>query len=190
MPNDPNLPSTAERTVDHCFREYMEAPVPQLPGRQEAEFVRDGLAEGSSVIDGTEVIDGRELIRLVQVPVELVPRDPDEEGSLRPAWTDPATPTATTTPPVTDPETGNLDPDTFEYVEHIYLVDAETHRPVHVIGYPGEAADHSDAMYIATIEYLDRTPENMALLAAPVPDGFEQVASLRGDGERYEQCGW
>lgn len=190
-PTDPARPQQRIRDVDYCFAEYAESDRPAIPGHIEADRLGEWLEQGRLVEDGTEVMDGRELIRLVQVPVELVPRGEDEDGeALRPRWTDPADPSATTTPPVTDPDTGTLDPDSFEYVEHIYLVDAETHRPVHVIGYPGEAADYSDAHYIATIEYLERTPENMALLAPPVPEGFEQVADLRGDGERYDRCGW
>ncbi|HEV7760667.1 MAG TPA: hypothetical protein VGO78_16800, partial [Acidimicrobiales bacterium] len=96
----------------------------------------------------------------------------------------------TTEPPTTAPDPATLDPDTFENVEHIYLVDAETFRPVRVIGYPGEAPDYSDAMYVATTEYLPRTPENMALLSPPVPDGFDLAANLRSDGERLDHCGW
>jgi hypothetical protein len=138
MPNDPNLPSTAERTVDHCFGEYMEAPMPQLPGRQEAEFVRDGLAEGSSVIDGTELVDGRELIRLVDVDLR------DDAP--------------------------------------VQLVDPETFLPAGVLGYGGV----DEGGYLQTITYLPRTPENMALLEAPIGEGYTQVANLRGDGERLD----
>ncbi|HMG45007.1 MAG TPA: hypothetical protein VK611_26980 [Acidimicrobiales bacterium] len=206
-PFDPSLPQERLRQVDHCFAEYREYDQTAIPGSNEAEQIGEWLAQGSLVEDGTEVIDGRELIRLVQVPVGLEPRGDDEGAESLPA--------ATTTVPLTDPDTDSadtdiesladlveqslagqdpdtdsLDPDTFEYVEHIYLVDAETYRPVRVIGYPGEAPDYSDAMYVATIEYLPRTPENMALLSTPVPDGFEQVAELRGDGERFDECGW
>jgi hypothetical protein len=190
------------RYVDYCFGEYVEFDSPATPGHNEAERLGQWLDEGKLVEDGTEIIDGRELIRLVEVPFDL---QPDAGGDRdEPGWTtttvttigpemDAPTTTVTTTdtdPPTTAAETGALDPDTFDYVEHIYLVDAETFRPVRIIGYPGEAPDYSDAKYLATIEYLPRTPENMALLSTPVPDGLELVAELRGDGARYEECGW
>jgi len=143
-----------------------------------------------SRVHGTETVDGRELIRLVQVPVDLLPPAPGSgdrrrDGDSAVTFTVPDSP-ATTAPPATT----SLDPDTFEYVEHIYLVDAETFRPVRIIGYPGEAADHSDAMYVSTIEYLPRTAETMALLVPSVPEGYDLVADLRGDDERYDECGW
>lgn len=189
QPFDPSLPQERVRQVDYCFSEYVEYDQTAIPGYNEAHRIGEWLDEGVLVEDGTETIDGRELIRLVQVPVELGP----SEGGGRsgepvtiPAAGDPAT----TDPPTTAADPGSLDPDTFEYVEHIYLVDAETFRPVRIIGYPGEAPDYSDATYVATIEYLPRTPENMALLSPPVPEGFGLVANLRGDGERVDACGW
>jgi hypothetical protein len=194
QPFDPSLPQERIRTVDHCFSEYAEYDQAAIPGHIEADRLGEWLDEGTLVEDGTETVDGRELIRLVEVPAELrlpenvvggdviVPVDPETGAPM--TTTEPPT----TAPPTTDPAT--LDPDTFENVEHIYLVDAETFRPVRVIGYPGEAPDYSDAMYVATTEYLPRTPENMALLSPPVPDGFDLVPELRGDGERLDQCGW
>jgi hypothetical protein len=187
QPFDPSLPQERLRQVDYCFGEYKEYDQTAIPGAIEADRIGESLAAGDLVEDGTEVFDGRELIRLVQVPVELQAPGVGRQG--RPLVVE-GQPTTTTTPPATDPATGELDPDEFEYVEHIYLVDAETLRPVHVIGYPGEAPDYSDAMYVSTIEYLPRTPENMAFLSAPAPDGFALVPELRGDGERYDQCGW
>jgi len=181
VPIDPSLPQERIRQVDHCFGEYEEYDQAAMPGQSEAEFIGEQLAEGSLVEDGTEVVDGRELIRLVEVPMELGPRR--GEGARRPPGTQ-----TTTTVAVPDPD--DLDPSTFEYIEHIYLVDAETYRPARVIGFPGEAPDYSDALYIQTIEYLPRTPENMASLSPPVPDGFELVPNLRGDGARADACGW
>jgi hypothetical protein len=175
-PFDPSLPQERIRQVDHCFAEYREYDQTAIPGRNEAEQIGEQLANGGLVEDGTEVMDGRELIRLVEVPPPPGPR----QGRPAPTGSPTTDPPATTTP----------DPDTFEFVEHIYLVDAETFRPVHIIGYPGDAADYSDAMYVATIDYLPRTPENLALLAAPAPDGFDLVPDLRGDGERADTCGW
>jgi hypothetical protein len=190
-PFDPSLPQEHLRNVDYCFSEYAEFDQPAIPGHIEADRLGEWLDEGKLVEDGTETVDGRELIRLVQVPVELQPPSRvDERTALLPAQTGTVTEPPTTDPPTTAPDPATLDPDTFEYVEHIYLVDAETFRPVRVIGYPGEAPDYSDATYVATIEYLPRTPENMALLSPPVPDGFDLAANLRSDGERLDQCGW
>jgi hypothetical protein len=197
-PTDPSLPTESIRTVDYCFSEYTEADQTAFPGEITADRIGEQLEDGSLIEDGTVEFRGRELIRLVQVPVDYRP-DAGGEGGVA---MDPETgvtvpvdengnplPTTTTAPPVTAPGTGELDPAAFPYVEHIYLVDAETFRPVHVIGYPEEAADYSDAMYITTIDYLPRTPENLASFVAPVPDDFTQVPHLRGDGERYDQCG-
>lgn len=54
-----------------------------------------------------------------------------------------------------------------------------------VLGYPGQEVE-----YVMTIEYLPRTAENLAELSPPVPDGFVQTDTLRGDGERVDRCGW
>jgi hypothetical protein len=193
QPFDPSLPQERIRTVDYCFSEYAEYDQTAIPGHIEADRIGEWLDEGTLVEDGTETVDGRELIRLVEVPVDLRPPEPGDGGdaftALEPS-TVPASAPPTTEPPTTAPDAATLDPDTFEFVEHIYLVDAETFRPVRVIGYPGDAPDYSDAMYIATTEYLPRTPENMALLSPPVPDGFDLAANLRSDGERLDQCGW
>jgi hypothetical protein len=194
-PFDPSLPTEQHRTVDYCFSEYTEQDQTAIPGHNEADRLGEWLDEGRLVEDGTETFRGQELIRLVEVPAGLAPAPEGARGSdgevLVPV--DPETgetlPTTTTAPPATDPGTGQLDPDELAHAEHVYLVDAETFRPVYVIGYPGEEADYSDAMYIETTEYLPRTPENLAKLVAPVPEGFTQVDALRGDGERYDACG-
>ncbi|HEV7761268.1 MAG TPA: hypothetical protein VGO78_19810, partial [Acidimicrobiales bacterium] len=62
--------------------------------------------------------------------------------------------------------------------QSVALVDPETYRPVQLIG-PG----HS---YVQTYEYLPRTPGNLALLEAQVPEGFTEVPNVRGDGERAD----
>ena len=142
LPTDPDLPSTTTRTVDYCFREYTEAPEAQLPPRKEAELLRDGLADGSLVVDGTEVVGGRELVRLA------------------------------------DRDSLDLAPD----LRIVQLVDPETFLPAGAIGYGGLEADG----YVQTIDYLPRTPENMALLVAPVEPGFALVDSLRGDADRAD----
>jgi len=61
------------------------------------------------------------------------------------------------------------------------LIDPETYRPVYRVGYPGSSAE-----YTMVIEFLPRTPENLAQLQPPVPAGFEKVDQLRGDGERAD----
>jgi len=65
-----------------------------------------------------------------------------------------------------------------EREERVLLVDPDTHRPVRVV-YPG-----TDNEYVQTYEYLERTPENLAVLSPPVPDGFDLVDSLPGDAQR------
>jgi hypothetical protein len=57
-----------------------------------------------------------------------------------------------------------------------------------VLGYGGPEA--GGAGYLQTIEYLPRTPENLALLSPPLPDGFTATDAVRGDGERVDRCGW
>jgi hypothetical protein len=63
--------------------------------------------------------------------------------------------------------------------ERTMLVDAETYRPLQVLGYPG-----TEWEYTQTYAFLERTDEHLALLVPPVPDAYTKVDSLRGDGER------
>ena len=58
------------------------------------------------------------------------------------------------------------------------LIDPETYRPVYRVD--------SGVEYTMAIEFLPRTPENLAQLEPPVPAGFEKVDHLRGDGERAD----
>jgi hypothetical protein len=53
------------------------------------------------------------------------------------------------------------------------LVDPDTYRPVRAIG---EGIDNN---VTTTIDYLPRTPENLALLRTVIPDDFVQVDQLR-----------
>jgi hypothetical protein len=68
-----------------------------------------------------------------------------------------------------------------DYAEHTYYVDPDTYRPVQLHGYPDDAGVPG---YVMTFEYLPRTPENLALLVAPLPGGFSQVDALPTDGQR------
>ena len=63
----------------------------------------------------------------------------------------------------------------------VWLVDPETYRPMQLTGYPG-----TEFEYVMHFEYLPRTPENLALLSPPIPDGFVQVDDLHGDRERFD----
>lgn len=178
-PFDPSLPQITMRKVDHCFGEYRDFEQAALPGSNEAARVRDGLADGSMVRDGTQVVDGRELIRVVPVIAPATGAGDAGPGT---------TPTDTSTPQTTpaDPDAPSPAPDgepTLD-TDHVTLVDPESYRPVMLLGYPGSSAE-----YVMTVEYLPRTPENLALLSPPVPDGFVPTDVVRGDGERVDRCG-
>jgi hypothetical protein len=54
-----------------------------------------------------------------------------------------------------------------------FLVDPDTYRPVRAIG------EGSNNNVTTTIDYLPRTPENLALLRTVIPDDFVQVDQLR-----------
>lgn len=178
-PFDPSLPQITMRQVDHCFGEYRDFEQAALPGSNEAARVRDGLADGSMVRDGMQVVDGRELIRVVPV---IAPATGAGDAGGATATTDTATPQ--TTPADPDAPAPGLDGEPTLDTDHVTLVDPETHRPVMLLGYPGSSAE-----YVMTFEYLPRTPENLALLSPPVPDGFVQTDVVRGDGERLDRCG-
>jgi hypothetical protein len=53
-----------------------------------------------------------------------------------------------------------------------FLVDPDTYRPVRAIG---EGTDNN----VTTIDYLPRTPQNLAQLRTVIPDDFVQVDQLR-----------
>jgi hypothetical protein len=185
-PTDPSWPLVRSRVVDHCFGEYAEIMTGALHGGTEAERVGRRLAEGALVEDGTQVVDGRELIRLIEVPAPIgqgVPQTGEvwvEEEQLVVEGDAPEPTTTTTEAPASTEPVRPEDIDE-SLVEHIYLVDPETYRPMMILGYQG-----TDAEYTMTFEYLPRTPENLELLVTPIPDGFVQVDELRGDGERFE----
>jgi hypothetical protein len=65
--------------------------------------------------------------------------------------------------------------------DSVYLVDPETYRPVRLTSYPG-----GEAEYTMTFEYLPRTPENLAVLSPPVPEGFTRADVLPDDGDRHD----
>jgi len=191
-------------TVDHCFAEYSEAPA-GLPSvaHSATQWVQNYLADGLLVEDGTEVVGGRELLRLREVPYSEL--DPDSDFLRRLVERQEAAAEALAeardaTPPPSDQELALLEAEAAladaraDAVDEamsddsgaegelgVTLVDPDTYRPVIVRGYPG-----SDSAYTQTYEYLPRTPENLALLDAQVPEGFTEVTQLRGDGERAD----
>jgi hypothetical protein len=54
--------------------------------------------------------------------------------------------------------------------EEVVLYDRETFRPVRSVTYPGTPRET-----VVEYEYLPRTPENLALLVTPAPDGYTQT---------------
>lgn len=58
---------------------------------------------------------------------------------------------------------------------YVYLVDPETYLPVQEIV---AAAPGGTARTVTTFERLERTPDNLALLTPPVPDGFAPAPVL------------
>jgi hypothetical protein len=189
-------------TVDHCFAEYAEGVRdPSGPGSA-TSWVQSSLADGRLVEDGTEVVDGRELLRLRQVPFsELDPDSPyvqrlrDEQQEAADALRE----AREASPPVPAEQLALLEAqlalaegrlevlddaassDDGAGEEMVTLVDPDTYRPVVMTEYPGTP----DAL-TQTYEYLPRTPENLALLDAQVPQGFTRVTDVRGDGQRVD----
>lgn len=165
-PADPRWPRASMRHVDHCFATYADVEEPVLPGGGgPAARTRDGLADGSMVIDGTELVEGRELIRVVAGP-----QPPTATGSSPPGE-------GTSTVPVVPPPTPDGGPTTVAPDDTVTYVDPDTYRPVMVVD-PG--------MYTQRLDYLPRTPQNLARLVPPVPEGFAPAGALHGDRERHE----
>jgi hypothetical protein len=164
----PSSQPIPNRTVDYCFSEYAEGVQPPLPigTGSGTEWVQNALERGWWTEDGTQVVDGRELLRFREMLSDVnanPPAGPDGDQE-------------TTT---TEPQPSVTGAEQEDEVLAIALIDPETYRPVMYTGYPG-----SDAEYAQTYEYLPRTPENLARLVAPVPEGFSLVDELRSDGDR------
>jgi hypothetical protein len=154
------------RTVDHCFSEYADGVQPSIPvgPGSGTEWVGNALEWGWWTEDGTQVVDGRELLRFREMLSDVNANPPPGPGGDQ----ETTTPQPSVTGPAPEDE-----------VLGIALIDPETDRLVTYTGYPG-----SEAEYTMTLEYLPRTPENLALLVPPVPEGFTQVDALRSDGDR------
>jgi hypothetical protein len=146
------------RQVDYCSQQWADTDAWALPPHNLAQQIRDGLESGELILDGTETVDGRELIRIINA------KDfgQDQEKRRKEKILGQDEPTGA----------GDL---------YVYLVDPDTYRPVQLTSFPG-----SDAELVMHFNYLARTPENLALLTPPIPEGFVQVDHLRGDGERAD----
>ncbi len=174
-PGSRSWPTELTRSVDYCFGEYVDYQRGMVPATNGAQRLRDQLARELTLTDGTQIVDGRELIRVfaaIELTEEMV-RDPE-------TWTP---------PPELEME---LAPGGGAVIDknHVILVDPTTYQPVMTVGNPGEGAEFvSGAESVTRFEYLPRTPENLALLSPPVPDGFVQIDAARGDGERFDRCG-
>ena len=171
VPTDGPSAGEAARSLDYCFRQYapVEAAIDHEAGTLATEWVQQGLAEGHLVEDGTEVVDGRELIRLVETsPFVGTPDGLEGSGSDE----------APVGFEVVEGEATELVPDevTTQTGARTVWVDPDTYRPARAV----DSATGSTQTY----EYLERTPENLALMSPAVPAGFTEVAELPDAVER------
>ncbi|HEY8524832.1 MAG TPA: hypothetical protein VIL48_07720 [Acidimicrobiales bacterium] len=179
--------ASGQRTVDYCFEQYEDRDGPELPvpAGSATAWVTNGLRDGSLQVGGTQVVDGRELILLREVLGDVEPSG-DGWTSLGDGARGAAEDTAEEPSPDTsapDASGGAGDDDVLAWV----LIDPETYRPAIRVGYPaGDEFSLEGAMYVQTYEYLPRTPENLAELAVPAPEGFARVDQLHSDGERAD----
>jgi hypothetical protein len=168
-PDDPRIPHMTLRQVDYCFQRWADTDTWALPAHNVAGQIRDGLESGDLILDGTETVDGRELIRVINAE-DL---GQDLERQRRKVMDVEGRQVTITIPGESESiAAGEV---------YVYLVDPDTYRPIQLTGYPG-----SDDQYVMHFEYLPRTPENLALLTPPIPEGFVHVDHLAGDGERAD----
>jgi hypothetical protein len=158
-PDDPRIPHMTLRQVDYCSQQWADTDAWALPPHNLAQQIRDGLESGELILDGTETVDGRELIRIIN-DKNFVQHQEKRRRQKKIPGQDQLT------------GAGGL---------YVYLVDPDTYRPVQLTSFPG-----SDDELVMHFDYLARTPENLALLTPPIPEGFVQVDRLRGDGERAD----
>jgi hypothetical protein len=149
--------------VDHSAKTFWRVPedgsglVVGTPSRS-ADQIRQDIVSGALTEVGRETVDGRELLRLEGPPgttTTLCGIQGDPRGFT----------------PEQCGEPGMTDESTITTYQRVMWVEPDTYRPVKETG----DEDHDGHVATTTYRYLARTPENLALLEAVVPEGYTEV---------------